>query len=333
MNSTTIANDHDDHEMPNTEILFIINVLIITIILVLNSFTIYLLIKNRHLRTVTNTFAISLAAADLSMGLVYSLYNMINYSRHSDTLMRYHYLCAFCLWWIVVCAGCSIFTLMEIAIERYIAVTKPLSYARIMQFRTVYIMIGIVWIYLIIAAASVWLVYDTSDAIYYDSPCSLLNRLPKWYYFLLILPHTVTPHFISKILYTRIIYIAWKQEKVIKNGNTGATKGVMVLKREAKAAKMMWILLIVFLVCWAPYIILHIVIHITGPSVPRGLYIALEIAKILSLCNSFMNPMIYFWKNRDFREALNTCVNCKKRNRIGTSSKSRNDIKACESIA
>ena len=307
--------DNSTVNLPSTSYvnwtLFMINNVITILILTDNSLTVFIIISNKSLRTNTNCFAVSLAVSDLLMGGIYPLYNTLNYTHFADHLMEEHYACALCIYIIVTSAGASLLSLLAVSIDRYIAVLHPLRYKEVMTSSHIKIGIASLWIYMSLAALSVFYVYNNNTIIYFDATCSMLNVIPRWYFFGLILPHMIIPNIGSKILYGRMVYAAWKQQSKIYAQQLAGKTGIS--KKEAKATKMMSIILTIFALCWFPYLIMHICIYCIGEDTPAWLYVALEFSKILMLSNSFMNPVIYFWKNPDLRHALVILCGCSKK--------------------
>lgn len=282
---------------------FMINNVIVLLILGGNLTSLCVMIRYKEVRTVTNSFIMSLACSDLIMGGIYPLYNLLNYTTYVYQWNNIKFPCAFCLYCIILSAGVSNFSLLAVTIDRYLAIIHPFTYAVKVTHKRAGIGIVLLWIYILGASLTMIPVYGIDIEEYYKMSCSLLNLIPKWYFFGIIIPHMLIPNIISKILYCKILYVARRQANIIYNENRHIM-GQNAVKKEHKATKTMAIILVLFFLCWAPYLILHIVIHSIGRSSPEVLFDALEIAKILSLSNSFINPLIYAWRNQDFRHGI-----------------------------
>ncbi|KAJ8935606.1 hypothetical protein NQ318_017344 [Aromia moschata] len=63
-----------------------------------------------------------------------------------------------------------------------------------------------------------------------------------------------------------------------------------------------------FTICWLPYFVVTLYARATGNTSPT-LY---EVFFNLAVANSCMNPLIYAWKNKNFRKAFLCIVKCHK---------------------
>ncbi|KAI3379695.1 hypothetical protein SNEBB_010128 [Seison nebaliae] len=118
---------------------------IIILTIVGNALVIIVIRRYRRLRHTTNMVLGSLAAADLTLGLI-----VMPPAFLTDLFPQYHLINRmFCYLWIsfdIMCCTASIFHLCIVAVDKYIAITRPLLYHRIMTHRHTLYIIFIIWI-------------------------------------------------------------------------------------------------------------------------------------------------------------------------------------------
>ena len=78
--------------------------------------------------------------------------------------------------------------------------------------------------------------------------------------------------------------------------------------RNRRLTKTLLLVSILALLCWLPLIILNVLIYITKKSIPWKFY---HMVNILNYSNSFVNPIVYVFRIREFQQALRLC--CTKR--------------------
>lgn len=101
--------------------------------------------KERSLQSVTNYFIVSLAVADLLVAVLvmpFAVYLLVEHGRWDlgQTV------CDFYIAMDVTCSTSSIFNLVAICIDRFIAITQPIKYAKHKNSRRVVFTITVVWI-------------------------------------------------------------------------------------------------------------------------------------------------------------------------------------------
>ena len=75
------------------------------------------------------------------------------------------------------------------------------------------------------------------------------------------------------------------------------------IRREAKTAIVLGIVMAAFIGCWLPYFIIYVVqLHYASPT--ETVQTAFQVATWLGWCNSIINPFIYTIFNEDFRNAF-----------------------------
>ena len=100
--------------------------IIILITLSGNVLVLLAVLVNKTLRTITNYFVVSLACADLLLGLL-----VLPFSAMLQLEKRWIFGAMFCDIWAatdVLCCTASILSLCAISIDRYIGVTRPLKH-------------------------------------------------------------------------------------------------------------------------------------------------------------------------------------------------------------
>ncbi|XP_050299026.1 dopamine D2-like receptor isoform X3 [Anthonomus grandis grandis] len=100
--------------------------------------------RERTLQTATNYFIVSLALADLLVAVVvmpFAVYVLVN-----GTWALPGFVCDFYIAMDVTCSTSSIFNLVAISIDRYIAVTQPIKYAKHKNNRRIWLTIVLVWV-------------------------------------------------------------------------------------------------------------------------------------------------------------------------------------------
>ncbi|XP_014467943.1 PREDICTED: dopamine D2-like receptor isoform X6 [Dinoponera quadriceps] len=108
-----------------------------------NVLVILAVVRERTLQTVTNYFIVSLAVADLLVAVLvmpFAVYVLVNGSWSLPG-----FVCDFYIAMDVTCSTSSIFNLVAISIDRYIAVTQPIKYAKHKNNRRVWLTILLVW--------------------------------------------------------------------------------------------------------------------------------------------------------------------------------------------
>ncbi|XP_071944255.1 uncharacterized protein [Antedon mediterranea] len=76
--------------------------------------------------------------------------------------------------------------------------------------------------------------------------------------------------------------------------------------REIQVAKTSFIVLITFMICWTP-IVLQVIFD-KKYKIPN---VFVQVFALLSLANSSVNPFIYAWRNRHFRNAYKRIITCR----------------------
>lgn len=127
-----------------------------------NTLVVMSVIRERNLKTVTNYFVVSLAVADMTVATA-----VMPFAVYYEVTKKWGMHRVLCDAWVamdVLASTASILNLVAIAIDRFMAVTQPLKYARHKKMNRIYIMLAIVWLVSVAIAAPLLVgLNDTPD--------------------------------------------------------------------------------------------------------------------------------------------------------------------------
>ncbi|XP_030601470.1 adenosine receptor A2b [Archocentrus centrarchus] len=302
---------------------------------------------NTTLKNATNYFLVSLAVADILVGcLAIPFAITISIGINLD-----FYGCLFLACFVLVLTQSSIFSLLAIAIDRYLAVKIPLRYKELMTGKTAREIIAILWILSFIIGlipffgwnlkydrcrnSSVTNTTNTSltAGTARDLPhsCKLtcffesvvdMHYMVYFNFFVCVL----LPLLIMLGIYLNIFNVARKQLRQIelKCVGNGDSQNHGLLQKEIRAAKSLSIIVGLFAICWLP---VHILNCFTLFYKKLDLEVVMYVAIILSHANSAVNPIIYAYRIRDFRVTFRKILSpfsCKKEKSLSSNGSKRN---------
>lgn len=289
-------------------------------VIVGNSLVCALFCRFRKLRTITNTFVVSLAVSDCLVAVVFVpcflLQGQVKYVQ-----LLVPYIIGYILF-------AYLFNFCGVTYDRYQAIVKPLSYNAKITRSSVNKILIVVWM--------VPFAMTLVPATWENQPPktkALAQRINQGFLIFLVTVLAV----IIFMAYVKIFRETRKQVKwmfsavassagkalhcsstpaIEKNTLINEVKKLNKTKKfslniaaEVKAAKVFAVLIITFLVCWLPLIIINI-IEALGfrSSVPSKL---IEVSLFTLVFNSLIDPFIYSLYKSDFRRALRrVCGSC-----------------------
>ncbi|XP_036066578.1 trace amine-associated receptor 1 isoform X2 [Oryzias melastigma] len=248
----------------------------------------------KQLHTPTNYLILSLAVADLLVGVLVFPSSMA--VTVSSCMHRQEFFCKIRDSFDITLCTASILNLCCISIDRYYAVCQPLTYVSNITAKVTAIMILVSW------GISVFIGITITVAGFSQGSCEencssdvvVANTLGPVFSFYL-------PAVIMLCIYFKIFLVAQKQVNSIQNASSSKC-GAEVSKMERKATKTLAIVMGVFLLCLTPYFICVVFqpLFVTPPQIP-----VIETLNWLALSNSLLNPLIYAFFYSWFRD--NSC--------------------------
>ncbi|XP_041815261.1 trace amine-associated receptor 1-like [Chelmon rostratus] len=262
-----------------------------------NLLVIISIIYFKQLHTPTNSLILSLAVADLLVGLVVFPFSMefsISSCVFSEDLF-----CKIRESFDLTLCTASILNLCCISIDRYYAVCHPLTYRTKINVHVVVIMILLSW------SVSLLLTIGLAMAGFQQDKCQEECSIDLQLAIILgLLCSFYLPVILMLCIYLKIFLVAQRQVRSIQDTKSGATAS----KMERKATKTLATVMGVFLMCWSPFCLCFSFQLLNHVSVPVAV---IESLGWLTRSNSMLNPFIYAFFYRWFRSAFKMIISRK----------------------
>ncbi|XP_054946907.1 adenosine receptor A2b isoform X2 [Physeter macrocephalus] len=258
------------------------------------------------LQTPTNYFLVSLAAADVAVGL-FAIPFAVTISLGFCT--DFHS-CLFLACFVLVVTQSSIFSLLAVAVDRYKSLVTGARARGV---------IAVLWVLAFGIGLTPFLGWNGKDsATNCTEPwegatnasrclvkCLFENVVPMSYmvyfnFFGCVLP----PLLVMLVIYVRIFLVACGQLRRMELMDHSRT----VLQREVHAAKSLALIVGIFALCWLPVHAINCATLFQPAWAKEKPKWAMNTAILLSHANSVVNPVVYAYRNRDFRHAFHTII-------------------------
>ncbi|XP_030845478.1 melatonin receptor type 1B-B-like [Strongylocentrotus purpuratus] len=260
-----------------------------------------ILIDKKLRNTVANIFIFNLAIADFCVtsfvDLSYVLGNIYPQLFKSKSI-----LCNMAASVCIISCTCSMWSICSISINRYICITKSKYYGTIYTRRNTLLMTASLWILCAFIDLPNYIGLGAHIFDVKKMGCSF-DRLGHYgYTFYFIGMGVVIPLCLVLFCYIRVFIFVRESERRIHSWQTQGDQAARsqmprVSKADRRLMITVFIIFIVFLTCWTPYVI--IVLTDVNNVYPKELYVG---AVIMAHLNSSLNSILYGITNRRFRE-------------------------------
>ena len=278
-----------------------------------NSLVICIIVKQQSIKTSTNCLILNLAVCDiLTTVLLTPIFIQIFFLRGKwfGGVMG-SFTCKFVEYGNSVTLYCSLLNLVAIAIDRCLAVTRPLSY-KLSSKWMVKISTPVMWL---ISFSLPIRSLSNTQLIYFDGDvwprCEEIGERLDFY----IMVATLTSSFIAIItLYSVISYRLWRRDIP---GEMPSNQKELVIRTARKVTILMISVVVVFFVSWAPAFAFFLILEFGNAGSTFGevltRYPLLFATSFWLICNnSAFNPLLYFIFIESFRQGLRSaCSRCR----------------------
>lgn len=237
----------------------------------------------RNLRRISNYFVVNLSLADILVGITVEPINAASYWTNNNEILFVYYVfaCLSCI--------CSILNISALMVDRYVAVRYPFRYRTIVSGPRVRVTLVIIWIL----------------SIHFGALPILGWRSESFQVYLYALG-VLTPTVVMLLTYYGLRRILKQQVENLKNiADTKETaftrRGV---EREKRISTTVFIMLMVFLTAWFPFVIVDFLLVFGSTSQNPHVRLARDITLSLGFFSSGINPILYAWRIPNFRRGL-----------------------------
>ncbi|OQR76422.1 tachykinin peptides receptor 99D-like [Tropilaelaps mercedesae] len=276
-----------------------------------NLIVIWIVLAHKRMRTVTNYFIVNLSIADTMVSTLNVIFNFTFMLRGEWWFGEWH--CKFSNFVALVSVCASVFTLMAISIDRYMAIMHPL-HPRMSRTMTLNIALCI-WLLAGLLACPQYIYSRVKEQdnhtvcyMFLDEDGEITESRADYLYNLVILIVTyIIPMQAMAFTYFRVGRELWGQQSI----GEVTRKQTEAINSKRKIVKMMIVVVAIFGVCWLPYHLYFLLVH-HYPDMRNSAYIQNIYLTIyfLAMSNSMYNPIIYCWMNSRFRQGFKAVFCC-----------------------
>ncbi|XP_066994958.2 adenosine receptor A3 [Anabrus simplex] len=300
-----MANQEAPGSSEEDRILPVVFILLDVCIIIGNAFILFVVIKNwktirlQRKNRAAHLLTVNLCSADLLLAAIDIYYMLALYVPDLAAYLIHHKIpCLITLTSYITAHMASGFTLVAIAVERYIYIVHGIRYSKIMDSGRILLMLSIVWLAAIFGTLPlyIWNNWDKSEGL-----CHAVNIIPRTYSMIATVGRILFIIIAITILHCRI------HRKALQiHERRGPLRAMAVLR--TKSARVVLIITIAYVISWLPYLVVFSCKRF-DVDVPPLLF---KFAECLITLNYLVNPFIYAFHNRPIQHAImKTLKSCK----------------------
>uniref|UniRef100_A0A8D0DHZ3 Adenosine receptor A3 n=1 Tax=Salvator merianae TaxID=96440 RepID=A0A8D0DHZ3_SALMN len=284
--------------MMGLDIVYIALESVITVLAILGNVVVICVMRlNPAFQKTTFYFVVSLAVADIGVGLVTPVAIVLILG-----LEILYDICLFMCCLLVIFTQASIISLLAIAIDRYLRIKLLTRYNMIITKKRICMALGITWLLSVLLGITPmfgWAEEREKNSSFVQCKFTRVMKM-EFLTYLNFFIGTLVPLVVMLALYAKIFWIIRVKLRQCSRNVKG--QGIF-FRKEFRMAKSLALVLFLFAVCWLPMCIMNCIQHFY-PTFKMQKY-TLYAAILLSHSNSVINPIVYTFRIKKFRK---TCI-------------------------
>ncbi|KAJ6635357.1 Allatostatin-A receptor [Pseudolycoriella hygida] len=266
-----------------------------------NGLVVIVVVANQQMRSTTNLLIINLAAADILFVVFCVPFTATDY-----VLPEWPFgdlWCKVVQYMIVVTCHASVYTLVLMSFDRFLAVVHPVTSMSLRTERNATLAILLAWVVIVTSAIPVALSHGELNYPYKDrnyTACVFLSEMGYshvGFQVSFFLSSYVVPLTLICLLYMGMLARLWK-------GAPGCKPSAESRKGKRRVTRMVCVVVLAFAVCWLP---IQIILVLKSFSLYHSSHITVTIqivSHVLAYTNSCVNPVLYAFLSENFRKAF-----------------------------
>ena len=269
-----------------------------------NMLVIIVVLVNRQMRNTTNLLILSLSVADLFFIIICVPFTAMGYAM--TTFPFGIVWCRIYQYVIQVTAYVSIYTLVLMSFDRYLAVVHPISSMTLRTERNTVVVIVLCWIVILISNIPLIFQYGVIEYQFYNemrSACINLKHFESTlsaqiFYGCFFVFGYVLPLGLIVLLYGTMLKRLL--HGVVPRGNQSSES----IRSKRRVTRLVVIVVVIFALCWLPIQVIFMVKNF-GAYPEETIFMAIQIASnCLAYMNSCVNPILYAFLSENFRKSF-----------------------------
>ncbi|XP_020917714.1 beta-4C adrenergic receptor-like [Exaiptasia diaphana] len=296
MNNSTTEQPSSMVDGPLFVSMIVINTFSGVLATILNLLIIVTFVKTPSLRTAPNILILSLAITDFSVGvLVQPVHCTFLFSHMTNNTAVYESVFEVLNPILVILILASILTITAITVDRFLAVHLHLRYQELVTKKRISIVVIMIWTFSVLWTCLLLLLTKMTIVIVH---------IDNFLFLSLLLMNIALVLKISCVIRQHAAQIQVQQQAM--NAQPGAAGNIK------RSVNIMYYVLGTFCICYSPHTCVWIM-KAFMPKLIKGLT-ALTMVNTILMLNSSINPIIYFWRIPDMRNAALQLLRCFRRN-------------------
>lgn len=282
--------------------------LVVFIGLIGNALVVLVVACNQQMRNTTNILIINLAIADLLFIVFCVPFTATDYA---VTIWPFgNVWCKIVQYLVIVCACASVYTLVFMSFDRFLAVVMPIASMSIRTESNTYLAILVMWLVILASCSPALMahgIHTYQYALQEQSACIFLQDEGyniAAFQLSFFLASYVIPLALICFLYLFMLKRLW--HGVV----TGGHISVESLRGKKRVTRLVIVVVIIFAVCWGPIQIVLLMKSLKLYELTTANIVIQIASHVLAYVNSCVNPILYAFLSENFRKAFRKLIAC-----------------------